>query len=87
MDVKALFDPFRNEFKGRFHAGEDMPGPTGLRKFDMIFLSGDTCRAAGETRATRSGKSGINQGILVAQDVIQEKGVTLTTYLMRQRGA
>ncbi len=41
MDLESLFDPFRNEFKGRFHAGEEMPDPSGFRKSDMIFLSGE----------------------------------------------
>lgn len=41
MDQEALFDPFRNEVKGRFHAGEEMPEPTGFRKSDMAFLSGE----------------------------------------------
>ena len=31
----------RNEVKGRFHAGEEMPDPTGFRKSDMTFLSGE----------------------------------------------
>ena len=41
MDVEALSNPFRNEVKGRFHAGEEMPDPTGFRKSDMTFLSGE----------------------------------------------
>ncbi len=41
MDLEALFDPFRNEFKGRFHAGEEMQDPTGFHKSDMKFLSGE----------------------------------------------
>lgn len=41
MDIEALLDPFRNEFKGRFHAGEEMPDPAEFRKLDMIFLSSE----------------------------------------------
>ncbi|MDO8596210.1 MAG: hypothetical protein Q7R45_06265 [Sulfuricaulis sp.] len=41
MDLEALFDPFRTEVKGRFHAGEEMQDPTGFRKSDMLFLSGE----------------------------------------------
>lgn len=41
MDLEALFDPFRIEVKGRFHAGEEMQDPTGFRKSDMLFLSGE----------------------------------------------
>ena len=41
MDLEALFDPFRTEVKGRFHAGEEMQEPTGFHKSDMLFLSGE----------------------------------------------
>lgn len=41
MDLEALFDPFRTDFKGRFHAGEEMQDPTGFHKTDMQFLSGE----------------------------------------------
>ena len=41
MDLEALFDPFRIEVEGRFHAGEEMQDPTGFRKSDMLFLSGE----------------------------------------------
>lgn len=41
LDLEALFDPFRIEIKGRFHAGEEMPDPAGFRKSDMVFLSGE----------------------------------------------
>lgn len=41
MDLEALFDPFRTEVEGRFHAGEEMQDPTGFRKSDMLFLSGE----------------------------------------------
>ena len=41
MDVEALSNPFRNEVKGRFHAGEETPDPAGFRKSDMTFLSGE----------------------------------------------
>ncbi len=41
LDLEALFDPFRIEIKGRFHAGEEMPDPAGFRKSEMVFLSGE----------------------------------------------
>lgn len=41
LDLEALFDPFRIEIKGRFHAGEEMPDPAGFRKSEMAFLSGE----------------------------------------------
>jgi hypothetical protein len=41
MDMDDLFDPFKAEIKGRFHAGEEMQEPAGFRKSDMQFLSGE----------------------------------------------
>lgn len=41
LDLEALFDPFKAEVKGRFHAGEELPDPTGFRKSDMVFLSSE----------------------------------------------
>jgi len=41
LDLEALFDPFRTEVRGRFHAGEEMPEPAGFRKGEMTFLSGE----------------------------------------------
>jgi hypothetical protein len=41
LELEALFDPFRREAKGRFHAGEEMPGPAGFTKTDLVFPSGE----------------------------------------------
>ncbi len=41
LDLEALFDPFRTEVRGRFHAGEEMPDPAVFRKVEMTFLSGE----------------------------------------------
>ncbi len=41
LDLDALFDSFKPEVKGRFHAGEEMPDPSGFRKSEMVFLSGE----------------------------------------------
>lgn len=41
LDIEALTNPFRIEVKGRFHAGEEMPDPSGFQKTSMVFLSGE----------------------------------------------
>jgi len=41
LDLEALFDPFKREAKGRFHAGEEMPEPAGFTKTDLVFPSGE----------------------------------------------
>jgi len=41
LDLEALFDSFRTEVKGRFHAGEEMPDAAGFRKSERVQLSGE----------------------------------------------
>lgn len=39
LDTAALFDPFKKEVRGRFHAGEELQEPEGFPKTDLIFPS------------------------------------------------
>lgn len=39
LDLPALFDPFRHEVAGRFHAGEELQDPQIFRKTDLAFPS------------------------------------------------
>ena len=41
LDLETLFDFFKPEVKGRLHAGDSKPAPTGFRKSEMAFLSGE----------------------------------------------
>ncbi|OGI44208.1 MAG: acetyltransferase [Candidatus Muproteobacteria bacterium RIFCSPHIGHO2_01_FULL_65_16] len=41
LDLDALFDPFKSDIRGRFHAGEELPEPAGFRKAELIFPSGE----------------------------------------------
>ena len=41
MDLQALFDPFKEAFKGRLNVGEDLPEPTQFQKADVVFPSGE----------------------------------------------
>ena len=39
LDLAALFDPFKSEVTGRFHAGEELQDPQVFRKADLVFPS------------------------------------------------
>lgn len=41
MDLDALFDPYKAEFTGRFHWGEELQDPAMFAKAEMIFPSGE----------------------------------------------
>jgi hypothetical protein len=41
LDTQALFDPFRSELQGRFHAGEELQDPSAFAKADLGFPSGE----------------------------------------------
>ena len=42
LDLTSLFDPFRDEVIGRFHAGEELQDPAKFRKSELIFPSGES---------------------------------------------
>lgn len=42
LDLPSLFDPFRHEVVGRFHAGEELQDPAKFQKSELIFPSGET---------------------------------------------
>jgi len=39
LNLEALFDPFRKEVSGRFHAGQAMQEPATFAKGDLVFPS------------------------------------------------
>ncbi|HWR87269.1 MAG TPA: hypothetical protein VN277_02490 [Acidiferrobacterales bacterium] len=39
LNLEALFDPFRKEVSGRFHAGQEMQEPATFAKGDLVFSS------------------------------------------------
>ena len=39
LDLSALFDPFKSEVQGRFHAGEELQDPAGFAKAELVFTS------------------------------------------------
>ena len=41
LDLDALFNPFKTEVGGRFHAGEELKHANGFKKSDMVFLSSE----------------------------------------------
>ncbi|MGL4883886.1 MAG: acetyltransferase [Waterburya sp.] len=41
LEVHNLFDPFKKEVLGRFHAGEEMQDPEMFLKSKLIFPSGE----------------------------------------------
>ena len=41
LEVQNLYDPFKNEILGRFHAGEEMQDPEMFLKSELIFPSGE----------------------------------------------
>lgn len=41
MDLSALFDPYNDQFKGRYNFGEELPEPEMFAKLDLIFCSGE----------------------------------------------
>lgn len=42
LEVENLYDPFKQEILGRFHAGEEMQDPETFRKSELIFPSGES---------------------------------------------
>ncbi len=42
LDLASLFDPFRDEVIGRFHAGEELQDPAKFSKTELIFPSGES---------------------------------------------
>jgi hypothetical protein len=45
MDLAGLFDPFKTDVTGRYHAGEELQDPMAFRKSDLIFPSGEALPA------------------------------------------
>ena len=41
LDLEALFDPFRDQVQGRFHAGEELQDPAPFAKAGLVFPSGE----------------------------------------------
>ena len=41
LEVQHLYDPFKKEILGRFHAGEEMQDPENFAKSELIFPSGE----------------------------------------------
>jgi hypothetical protein len=41
LNLDALFDPFKGEINGRFHAGEELQEPASFSKSDLVFPSGE----------------------------------------------
>ncbi len=41
LDLSSLFDPFRDEVVGRFHAGEELQDPAKFKKSELEFPSGE----------------------------------------------
>lgn len=41
LDIEALFDPFKPDIRGRFHAGEEMQEPAVFHKVELVFPSGE----------------------------------------------
>ena len=42
LEVQNLFDPFKKEILGRFHAGEEMQDPEMFLKSDLVFPSDES---------------------------------------------
>ena len=41
IEVQDLYDPFKKEILGRFHAGEELQEPEQFLKSELIFPSGE----------------------------------------------
>jgi len=41
LDLRTLFDPFRDTVAGRFHSGEELQDPANFGKSELIFPSGE----------------------------------------------
>jgi len=41
LEVQNLYDPFKQEILGRFHAGEELQDPEKFLKSELIFPSGE----------------------------------------------
>jgi hypothetical protein len=41
LKVQDLYDPFKKEITGRFHAGEEMQDPETFLKSELVFPSGE----------------------------------------------
>ena len=58
LDLVNLFDPFRREVTGRFHAGEELQEPASFEKSALLFPSGESlplCWTDGGYREKMSG--------------------------------
>lgn len=45
LDLPALFDPFKQDVSGRYHAGEEMQETSSFTKSELVFPSGETLPA------------------------------------------
>lgn len=41
LELGTLFDPFKSEVQGRFHAGEEMQEASRFAKAELVFPSGE----------------------------------------------
>jgi hypothetical protein len=41
LDIQALFDPFKTDARGRFHAGEELQDVALFSKASLVFPSGE----------------------------------------------
>jgi hypothetical protein len=41
LDLPSLFDPFKLEVPGRYHAGEELQEPASFSKAELVFPSGE----------------------------------------------
>ena len=41
LDLASLFDPFRGEVAGRYHAGDEMQDAVAFKKSDLVFPSAE----------------------------------------------
>lgn len=41
LDLASLFDPFRSDLTGRYHAGEELQDAMAFKKLDLVFPSGE----------------------------------------------
>ncbi|MDJ0595009.1 MAG: acetyltransferase [Pleurocapsa sp. MO_226.B13] len=41
LEVQNLYDPFKQEVLGRFHAGQEMQDPETFMKSELVFPSGE----------------------------------------------
>jgi hypothetical protein len=41
LDLASLFDPFRGDLTGRYHAGEELQDAMAFKKSELVFPSGE----------------------------------------------